>query len=478
MSNKKYITTTLPYINSKPHIGHALELVQADTLARFFSWYIMSKGDDVHFNSGLDEHGLKVYQSAISNGLTPKEHCDKLAEEWHDFYFEFHIEPTTFYRTSRSLHHENVQIIWKTLLEKGDIYKKDYTSKYCIGCEEFKRDVDLVEGKCKIHPKTELETVSEENYFFRLSNYKEELLVWFENTKDDFIHPSKYKNELKYFLEGIEDISISRDSKKVSWGVVVPDDNTQTIYVWFDALLNYILSAGYLTDDFDWNDTVQLCGADNIRFQAVIFQGMLCSLGIKNTGKLLVHGTVLDENGTKMSKSLGNVVCPVEQYEKYGLEAIRYYLVAGNPTFSNFGYSEETVKTLFNAHLCNGFGNLTKRVITLINKKNVNVVGTPMNSFTDEVKECQKNIHDSFKNLNIQLAYDYLHKLVNRTNQYLNDNEPWKLDDSEASIILKNCYYSLGWISVYYSFIFPNREDEISKVIEELDDTKILFERL
>lgn len=477
MSNKKYITTTLPYINSKPHIGHALELVQADVLTRFFSWYYISSNKEVFYNSGLDEHGLKVYQSAIANGLTPKEHCDKLAKEWEDFYDKFEIRPTSFYRTSSVKHHEHVQTIWSILLEKGDIYKKEYTSKYCVGCEEFKREIDLVDGKCKVHPNTELEIVSEENYFFRLSKYKDELLIWFEDTKDEFIQPSKHQNELKHFLEGIEDISISRDSKKVSWGVPVPNDNTQTIYVWFDALLNYILSAGYLTDEFDWNDTVQLCGVDNIRFQAVIFQGMLCSLGIRNTKKLLVHGTVLDENGVKMSKSLGNVVCPIEQYEKYGLNAIRYYLIAGNPTFSNFGYSEDNVKSLYNAHLCNGYGNLTKRIITLINKKNVNVTSRFNNIFTEQVDKLISNIDNDFLNYNIQEAYDKVHQLVNKTNQYLNDNEPWKLEDKDASDILKACYYALEWIETYYSFIFPERDD-ITDIIESLDSSKILFERL
>jgi methionyl-tRNA synthetase len=477
MSKTKFITTTLPYINSNAHIGHALELFQADTLARYFKWALYSDDKEVLFNSGLDEHGLKVYASAITNGLTPKEHCDKLAEEWYNFYFDNEIQPTTFYRTSRDEHHENVQTIWNKLFEKGDIYKKEYSSKYCIGCEEFKREIDLEDGKCTTHPNNELDTVSEENYFFKLSNYKEQLLTWF-NSSEDFIQPSNKRNEVLHFLDNLEDISISRDSIKVPWGVSVPNDETQTIYVWFDALMNYILSAGYLTDDFEWDDTVQLCGADNIRFQAVIFQGILCALDIPNTKTLIVHGTVLDENGTKMSKSIGNVVDPVEQIDKYSLEAIRYYLVAGNPTFTNFSYSEEDVKSLYNAHLCNGLGNLTKRVLTLINKKNVDVDTLVLNTdFGKEVDSYCGKIDREFEKYNIQKAYDYVHQLVNRTNQYLNDNEPWKLDDAEARLILQDCYISLEYLATYYSFILPNRKD-IESVIEECDDKTILFERL
>jgi methionyl-tRNA synthetase len=473
----KYITTTLPYINSNAHIGHALELIQADTLARYFKWKASFVISDVHFNSGLDEHGLKVYQSALDKGLKPKEHCDNLAEEWLVFYDKFHIQTNTFYRTSSKKHHDSVQTIWCKLFTKGDIYKKEYSSKYCVGCEEFKRDIDLVDGKCSIHPNSELETVSEENYFFRLSNYKEQLLKWF-NSSEDFILPKNKRNEVLHFLENLEDISISRDSSKVPWGVGVPYDETQTIYVWFDALLNYILSAGYLTDEFVWDDTVQLCGADNIRFQAVIFQGLLCALDIPNTKTLIVHGTVLDENGTKMSKSLGNVVDPIIQFDKWGLEAVRYYLVAGNPTFTNFGYSEDDLVSIHNAHLCNGFGNLSKRVLTLINKKNVDVEDILTDSeFVKEVNDYYIKIDKEFGEYNIHKAYDIVHQLVNRTNQHLNDNEPWKLEDSEASVILKECYYSLEYLATFYSFIFPNRKDIID-VVEDLDSKTILFERL
>lgn len=477
MSKEKFITTTLPYINSNAHIGHALELLQADTLARYFKWALISEETIVHFNSGLDEHGLKVYQTALDKGVTPKEHCDELAEEWKEFYEEFHIEPHTFYRTSDTKHHDSVQTIWKTLVDKDVIYKKEYTSQYCVGCEEFKREIDLEEGKCITHPNSDLETVSEENYFFKLSSYKEQLLEWFNNSPD-FIQPKNKRNEVLHFLDGLEDISISRDSVKVPWGVSVPNDDTQTIYVWFDALLNYILSAGYLTEDFNWDDTVQLCGADNIRFQAVIFQGLLCALDIPNTKTLIVHGTVLDEKGTKMSKSIGNVVDPIEQYEKYGLEAVRYYLVAGNPTFTNFGYSEDDLISLYNAHLCNGLGNLVKRVLTLINKKNVDIDTLVLNTdFAKEVSEFCQKIDSEFEKYNIQKAYDHVHQLVNRTNQYLNDNEPWKLDDNEAGLILQDCYISLEYLATYYSFIFPNRPD-IESVIEECDDKTILFQRL
>jgi methionyl-tRNA synthetase len=473
----RFITTTLPYINSNPHIGHALELVHADVLSRFSK----TKGFEIHtvFNSGLDEHGLKVYKSAEAKGLSPKEYCDELAEQWKDFYKKFSIKPDIFYRTTSIEHYLKVVEIWKKCLDKGDIYKKEYTGKYCVGCEEFKRDIDLVDGKCSVHNYLELEEVSEENYFFRLTKYKEHLLKWFDEN-EDFIQPRSKRAETRNFILNIEDISVSRNKESVPWGISCPTDETQNIYVWFEALCNYIIAAGYGESDFKWqtHETIQLCGPDNIRFQAVIFQGILASLDIEHTSKLLVHGTVQDENGKKMSKSLGNVVDPIEQLEKYNEDAVRYYLVAGLPTYSNTPYKEDDLVKIYNSHICNSFGNLAKRVNTLIYKKDVIIIDLPKEA-QDSIKIEIENIDLNFERFELQDAFLGLNQFISKINTYLNDTTPWSLtDQKEINYHLTFCYECICAVLKYYKILFPRRAKEIEGYVHLKIFDYVLFEKL
>jgi methionyl-tRNA synthetase len=287
---------------------------------------------------------------------------------WLDFCDKFQIKYDSFYKTSDKSHHDKVQIIWNRFVERGDIYKKYYSGTYCLGCESFKIEKDLVDGKCQDHPTTPLQLIEEENYFFKLTKYKETLLNWID-LNPDFLQPQYKIEELRNIINSSEDISISRLKENCPWGISVPNDSDQIIYVWFDALLNYIFAAGYLTEDFKWDRVIQICGPDNLRFQALIFQSFLESEGIKKSDKLLVHGTILDKDGKKISKSIGNVIDPFDQLQKWGLDAVKYYSLAGLSTYSDSNWNEDELVRLFNNEICNYWGNLVARTLQLDDTK-------------------------------------------------------------------------------------------------------------
>jgi len=287
MTKKIYITTTLPYANSNAHVGHLLEFIQADFLTRYFRKH----RKEVFFNTGLDEHGLKIYETALSLNRTPQEHVDIQTDIWVKFCKSFNIDYDNFYRTSNQDHKDKVSKIWDNV--KDFIYQEEYVGKYCKGCEEFKKDSDLVDNKCSLHKNSELEEVNELNYFLKLTELDKDLLEHIKNK--NFIYPKSKENELVNNIKDVRDLSISRTKEKSPWGIEVPNDKTQTIYVWFDALINYINAIG--DEEWDESITIQLCGPDNIRFQGHIWQSILKANGSKFTDKLLVHGTILDEEG-------------------------------------------------------------------------------------------------------------------------------------------------------------------------------------
>ena len=466
--NKTFITTTLPYVNSSPHIGHSFEFILADAIARF-----LKTKSEVHFNIGLDEHGLKVWSKANELKISPEIHIKNLTEVWLDFCKKFKIDYDSFYKTSDKSHHDKVKIIWNRFVERGDIYKKSYYGNYCIGCESFKLDKELIDGKCPDHPTTVLNLIEEENYFFKLSKYKDSLSEWIKNTPG-FLQPSSKLDELKNLITSSDDISISRLKENCPWGVSVPNDDTQVIYVWFDALLNYIFAAGYLTEDFNWDNVIQLCGPDNLRFQAIIFQSFLESEGIKKTDKLLVHGTILDKNGKKMSKTLGNVVDPFDQLEKFGLDAVRYYTLAGLNTFSDSGWNEEDLVKLFNSDICNDWGNLISRVLHLIDIKSVNICQID-NHFKIKIDGLVSEVNDLWIDFKVKDALIKTNEIVKFANKYINDEKPWSNDN--YSDVLNNLYYLLRVVNNLYLPVFP----DVYPIIEvSLNECKkvILFNKI
>lgn len=329
--NKFYITTTLPYVNAQPHIGFALEIIEADVLARFHR----QAGDEVFFNTGTDEHGLKIFRNAEELGVSVQQYCDDNAADFAKLKETLNLSIDNFIRTTDEHHLKAAQAFWKKCEANGDIYKKMYKVKYCVGCELEKTDSELIDGKCPLHANMQVEIIEEENYFFRFSNYQKQLLDLYEKNKD-FVLPQKRFNEVKRFVEGgLEDFSISRLKSKMPWGVAVPDAPEHVMYVWFDALVNYVSAIGWPADmeKFEkWWPVVQLAGKDNLRQQSAMWQAMLMSAGIAPSKQIFINGFI-GVNGQKMSKSLGNVISPSEMIEKFGVDGTRYLLLS----FGNFG---------------------------------------------------------------------------------------------------------------------------------------------
>ncbi len=362
---KYYITTTLPYVNADPHIGFALEIIQADVLAR---WRRLL-GDDVIFNTGTDEHGQKIWKMATEAKMDPKAYCDMYAAKFDGLKAILNLTYTHFIRTTDGYHVSAAQEFWKRCAAKGDIYKKQYQVKYCIGCELEKTDSELVDGKCPIHPKLEVELRDEENYFFKWSNYQAKLLELYA-ANPDFVVPEGRFNEIKSFVEGgLNDFSISRLKTKMPWGIQVPGDEDHIMYVWFDALVNYISTLGWpdVSGEFGAWPGVQVAGKDNLRQQSAMWQGMLMSAGIQPSKQIFIHGFITSE-GQKMSKSTGNVVNPYDLVEQYGTDAVRYYLLGSLPSYDDGDFSKVTFEAAYTAKLVNGVGNLTARIKTMLEK--------------------------------------------------------------------------------------------------------------
>lgn len=481
MNNKKlYITTTLPYVNAEPHIGHALEFVQADAISRYFKSKLGQ--ENVFFNVGTDEHGQKMFRKAQEEGLEIQAFVDKYAKRFKDFCKLFFVEYDFFYRTSDESHHIAAQEFWKKCEQKGDIYKKRYSGKYCVGCERYITEKELVDGKCPDHG-TEPEEKNEENYFFKLTNYKEHLLKWLDSNPE-VLKPKQKREELRRIIEEIEDISISRLRENLPWGIEVPDDPEQVFYVWFDALTNYVNVVGFGTDEKklnEWWPGIQLFGPDNLRFQGVIWQGMLASVGLDHSKKLLEHGMVLGPDGTKMAKTKGNVISPFDQEEKFGAEIVRFYLLVGIPTFSDSAYKEDDLINMYNSRLANNFGNLLNRVIHLAQSKGfeINREGLVEEEFKKKVDTLGKEVENYYEEYEIALAAGKIDELADWGNKYITEKEPWSkevdLDVSEK--ILNNLSYLLKTVINLYFPIVPESSKR-AKIALEKNEKIILFNKI
>ncbi len=365
--NKKfYITTTIPYANAQPHIGFALEIVQADVLAR---WNRI-KGKDVFFLTGTDEHGSKNYKTALKQRLSPQKFVDKNAAFFIELTKKLNISNDNFIRTTdKKAHWPGVIDIWKKLEKKGDIYKKKYIGKYCSGCERYVTEKELVKGRCINHPNLKIEELSEENYFFRLSKYSDKIIGLVKKDKIK-IQPLKWKNDfLGLVKDGLQDVSFSRDTKYLPWGIPVPGDDKQVMYVWCDALSNYLTGIGYPNKKFKkfWPADVHVVGKDMLRFHAGIWPGMLLSAGLDLPKKIIVHG-FLTVDGRKMSKSVGNVVSPLKLLKKYSADSLRYFLLRATPFGDDGDFSEKVLIERHNNELADKLGNLVSRVASLIEK--------------------------------------------------------------------------------------------------------------
>lgn len=362
-----YITTTLPYVNARPHLGFAMEVVRADAVAR----YKRMQGFDVYFNTGTDEHGTKIYEKALELGQTPQQYVDSMAAHFTALKDALNLSYDRFIRTTDADHVAAAQAFWQRCLDNGFIYKKEYTGLYCVGDEMFLKEKDLVDGKCPNHPTQEPVTLSEENYFFAFSKCADALRAYYD-ANPDFVVPAFRLNEMKQMLEsGLEDFSISRLKEKMPWGVPVPGDDTQVVYVWFDALVNYITTVGWprdmemFTKYWEQGTPVQYCGKDNTQHQALRWQAMLHAAGLPFTHRVIVNGFINAAGGQKMSKSLGNVIDPLDIVSQYGTDVLRYFVLRELNPFEDTDVTHEKIAEAYNAHLVNGLGNLTNRIMKL-----------------------------------------------------------------------------------------------------------------
>lgn len=468
-----YITTTLPYVNGKPHIGFALEVVQADVIARFHSLL----GEEVVFNIGTDEHGTKILEKANEEGVTPQEFCDRMSVHFRNLKELLDISYTNFIRTTDAHHMLAAQEFWKRCREKGDIYKKNYKTKYCIGCELEKTDSDLTDGKCPEHPNREIETVEEENYFFRFSKYQDALLSLYKK-QSDFVIPEKRMNEIAAFVErGLQDFSISRLKKKMSWGIPVPDDDDHVMYVWFDALVNYISTIGWNSDQKRFEKFwpgVQIAGKDNLRQQSAMWQAMLLSADIVPSRQILIHGHITCD-GQKMSKSLGNVVSPEELIAQFGKDGARYLLLSAASFGEDIDLSRERMTEKYNADLANGLGNLVSRVLKLSERMGNGEWG--MEHFSNEFPEEFSKLLENYR---LSEGLEYIGDIVRSANKYIEETKPWELaktNSEKFESVMKKLLEDLERIAFLLSPFLPETSEKIREMLTERKGG-ILFRRI
>ena len=414
-----YITTSIPYVNGEPHIGHALEFVMADVLART----ARANGETVLFSTGSDEHGGKIAEKAAEAGITPKQLADKMSATFSDLALKLNISNDRFIRTTDAAHEQRAQIIWKAL--EKDIYKAKYTGWYCVGEETFytESEVEANHGVCPDHNRP-YDKIEEENYFFKLSAYSAAILESIE-TEAFVILPDTRRNEILSLLRsGLEDISISRPKDKISWGIAVPGDSHQTMYVWFEALMNYITVLGYPEHaDFKqfWPATTQVIGKDIIRFHAAIWPAMLMGLGLALPKTLYVHGFITVE-GKKMGKSLGNYVSPNDIIDKYGVDAFRYYFMRHIPSYGDGDFSWATFEAAYNNELANELGNAVSRTVAMIIKYQQGIIGD-IPPAEHDIAQCLA----ALKVCRFDKALDEVWEQVRGLNQYIDQEKPWEI---------------------------------------------------
>lgn len=475
-----YLTTTLPYVNADLHLGHALEFVRADVIARYKKLH----GFDVFFNTGTDEHGMKIYEKAGENKLTPQEFVDKSFESFKKSVEIFGLtRDIHFIRTTDKNHEGAAQEFWKRCYDNGYIYKKNYQAKYCVGCEEVKTDSELVGGECSIHPGRALETIEEENYFFRYSAFTEKLLALYES-RPDFVVPDFRFNEIKAFVaRGLEDFSISRLKERMPWGIPVPNDEAHVMYVWFDALTNYISTLGWPKEEGDFSkywvqgNPTQYCGKDNLRFQSAMWQAMLMAARVPNSYQIIINGFVTGEGGIKMSKTLGNVVDPKVVVDEFGTDALRLFMIKEISSFEDSPFTMERFRDTYNANLANGLGNLLSRTLTMATNLGGTIAKGESIALPQEVHGfgmteviegitvasfIQDTVLDAytkaFERYEIGHATDQIWNLVSLLDRMISRLEPYKVaktDPTKASAIIYEVLTGLATVADLLEPILP-----------------------
>lgn len=469
--NHFYITTTLPYVNADPHIGFALEIIEADVIAR----YQRLLGKKVIFNTGTDEHGQKIYQKAQEQNIDPLTYCDQYAQKFANLKDILNLSYSHFIRTTNKDHIESAQEFWNRCLKKGDVYKAKYKIKYCVGCELEKTDSELVNDRCPLHPHLELEIRQEENYFFKFSKYQQPLLALYKTNPQYVLPKEKYKEIVSFVETGLQDFSVSRLKTKMPWGVPVPNDPDHVMYVWFDALVNYISTLGWpkQASDFEkfWPG-VQLAGKDNLRQQSAMWQAMLLSAGLPNSLQILINGFI-SVDGQKMSKSLGNVISPQQMVDLFGTDATRYLLINLGTFAGDMDVNFEKFAIIYHADLANGLGNLCSRVAKMCEKIALKPANNKELTFEQE-------FIDKMANFQLTDALSWLMDKISQEDKRLATTQPWKKTANEQVVILQQSVENILLIAHHLQIFMPTVAQKIISHFQQANIValKPLFPRL
>jgi methionyl-tRNA synthetase len=487
MSAASFISTTIPYVNARPHVGHALEYVQMDAFAR----QLAARGDDVYALTGSDENSLKNVLAAEREGLPVQELVDRNVAYFERMVGELNMDVRRFIRTSVDRDHiDGATRIWQLMDERGDIYSKDYSGLYCVGCEQFYTEAELIDGRCPEHH-TVPDHVTERNYFFRLSRYGDQLLEAIESGRLRVV-PESRQNEVTSFIRGgLEDISISRSTQRArGWGIPVPGDPSQVMYVWIDALTNYINALGWAGDGDDyrryWSEAqrrIHVVGKGVLRFHAVYWPAMLLSAGLPLPTDVVVHGYITVA-GQKLSKSLGNAVDPTDLIQRYGVDAVRYFLLAEFAPFGDGDFSEERLVARYNGDLANGLGNLVSRVTSMVNRYRGGVTpaaagaGAGEQQLAEQVVASAEGVTAAMARFDHREALQRFGDLVRRANAYVDAQAPWHLakaadaGDAEAAQRLDTTLHHLvGTIRQLGRLIWPFLPGPGEAVLATLGET-------
>lgn len=459
-----FVTTSIPYVNGDPHIGHALEFVMADVLARA----ARAKGTPTIFCTGSDEHGVKIAEKAAELGIDPKTFTDQMSEKFKALAKTLNISNDRFIRTTDAGHEQRAQLIWEAL--KDDIYKGTYTGWYCVGDEAFfpEATVKANNGVCPAHNRP-YDKIEEENYFFRLSKYAPQIQDAIETNSFQVI-PSTRRNEiLAVIKDGLDDISISRPKEKAAWGIPVPHDAEQVMYVWFEALMNYITVLGYPEhEDFKnyWPANVQVIGKDILRFHAAIWPGMLLALGLPLPEKLFVHGFINAEGGVKMSKSLANVVDPNDVINEYGTDVFRYYVLRHIPSYTDGEFSWDRIYTVYNTELANELGNAVQRTSAMIQRYQDGLIG--------DIPEAEHDVAQYWQALEdckFDRALDEVWEQVRGLNQYIDEEKPWQIaKDNDKDHLREVLAYQASCLIEIADMLQPFMPDTALKIRHVFED--------
>ncbi len=478
MGNRVYITTTLPYVNAEPHVGFAMEIVRADVINRFKK----IEGCDVFFNTGTDEHGIKIYQRALEEGKDVQDFVDENSKKFRELIDLLHIDKEVhFIRTTDENHIKATQEFWNRCNENGYIYKAKYTIKYCTGCELEKTSSELIDDRCPIHPNLDIELIDEENYFFKFSAFKEKLLDLYSKN-ENFVTPATRLNEIRVFVErGLQDFSISRLKEKMPWGIPVPNAPEHVMYVWFDALVNYVSTLGWPDKDGDFgkywtedNDIIQYAGKDNLRQQSAMWQAMLMGAGLPCSKHIVINGFITS-GGQKMSKSIGNVVNPIEVVSVFGAEAFRYFVTRELSTFEDSDFTISAFKDIYNANLANGLGNLVSRLMTLASRYLENAVNVLEKTMPQEFTSAM-NLFE------ISKAGGMIWEKIGKMDKEIQEKEPFKLiktDPDTAKKIIADLVVDLYTVATMLEAFMPETSKAIKTLIKEnISPVTPLFPRM